>query len=96
MTKVLEALRAAEHYATPSGGLVGGWVKASRRGGWCAVGWRCRHDALVMWLLLRQDATHEGLCGAAWLAGPQVLLLPGVDGRGAASSDKVVTECWKG
>jgi hypothetical protein len=23
-------------------------------------GWKCRHDALVMWLLLRQDATDEG------------------------------------
>ena len=23
-------------------------------------GWKCRHDALVMWLLLGQDATDEG------------------------------------
>ena len=43
-------------------------------------GWKCRHDALVMWLLLGQDATDEGRggrVGAArrWLAGPQLLLL---------------------
>jgi hypothetical protein len=24
-------------------------------------GWKCRHDTLVMWLLLRQDATDEGV-----------------------------------
>ena len=29
-------------------------------------GWKCRHDALVMWLLLRQDATDEGAC---WCGG---------------------------
>ena len=30
-------------------------------------GWKCHHDALVMRLLLRQDATDEGACwcGAA-------------------------------
>ena len=27
-------------------------------------GWKCRHDALVMLLLLRQDATDEGVGGA--------------------------------
>jgi hypothetical protein len=41
-------------------------------------GWKCRHDALVMRLLLRQDATDERagvLAPRRWLAGPQVLLL---------------------
>ena len=35
-------------------------ARPRRRCGWCAVGWKCRHDALVMRLLLRQDATDEG------------------------------------
>ena len=43
------------------------------------IGWKCRHDALVMLMLLRQDATDEGVGGAGaarrWLAEPQVLLL---------------------
>jgi hypothetical protein len=29
-------------------------------------GWKCRHDALVMWLLLGQDATDEGRGGPCW------------------------------
>jgi len=28
------------------------------------IGWKCRHDALVMLMLLRQDATDEGVGGA--------------------------------
>jgi hypothetical protein len=52
-------------------------------------GWRCRHDALVMWLLLRQDTTDEGggvlVRRGGGVAVPQVLR---VDRRGAASSEQ--------
>jgi hypothetical protein len=57
----------------------GGWVQASATVRLVCSGWRCRHDALVMWLLLRQDATDEGggvlVRRGGGVAGPQVLLL---------------------
>jgi hypothetical protein len=84
LMKVLEALQAAEQCAPQDGGWGG-----RRRCGWCVVGASgCRHDTLVMWVLLRhagdvgvaEIGCHRrggGRAGAArrWLAGPQVLLL---------------------
>jgi hypothetical protein len=55
-----EALQAAEQCAPQDGGW--GGCKAPGR---CS-GRKCRHDALVMWLLLTQDATDKGAC---WCGG---------------------------
>ena len=52
LTKVLEALLSGVRLRTEAG--VGARPRLVRSG------WKCRHDALVMWLLLRQDATDEG------------------------------------
>jgi hypothetical protein len=52
-------LQAAEQCAPQDGG----WgCKASARVRLVCSRWKCRHDALVMRLLLRQDATDERTC----------------------------------
>jgi hypothetical protein len=52
LTKVLQA-------AEPCAPQDGGWVGGLLGDGAATSGWKCRHDALVMWLLLRQDACHR-------------------------------------
>jgi hypothetical protein len=75
---LMKVLQAGEQSSPQDGGW--GGCKASATARLVCSGWKCRHDALVMRLLLRQDATDGrggGRAGAArrWLAGPQVLLL---------------------
>jgi hypothetical protein len=70
LTKVL--VQAVEQCTPQDGGWgtgAGGACrcKASATVRLVCSGWKCRHDALVMRLVLRQDATdkREGWCGAA-------------------------------
>jgi hypothetical protein len=58
LRKMLQALQAAEQCAPQDRGW--GGCKASATVRLVCSGWKCRHDALVMWLLLGQDATDEG------------------------------------
>jgi hypothetical protein len=51
-------LQAAEQCLPEDGGC--GECKTSATVRLVCSGWKCRHDALVMWLLLGQDATDEG------------------------------------
>jgi hypothetical protein len=54
----MKVLQAGEQSSPQDGGW--GGCKASATARLVCSGWKCRHDALVMRLLLRQDATDEG------------------------------------
>jgi hypothetical protein len=58
LPKVLEALQAAEQCAPQDGGWGGCKAPATVR--LVSSGWKCRHDAMTMRLLLRQEANAEG------------------------------------
>jgi len=63
LRKMLQALQAAEQCAPQDRGWGGCKALATVR--LVCSGWKCHHDALVMRLPLRQDATDEGRLGCS-------------------------------